>query len=237
MEPYWNDVRLKQVKGRAIRIGSHLELPEADRDVSIYTYLTTFSPEAQVAKSGESRIDETVRLQDRLDRKDALSVGLPIPKSSPEYVLTTDERLFVIAERKKAIMNSLETVMKSAAVDCELNIKENYDKSYVCLPLQGKIGDFLYHPDLDIDIRESASMYSRAQAPPPVKKNYIKKRINKVEYRLKEIQDPATKAVTGFTIYANEDIKMLTPVGMTGVKEGEEGPEPAAPVKWLAAMV
>jgi hypothetical protein len=239
MEPYWNDVRLKQVKGRAIRIGSHLELPEADRDVSIYTYLSTFSPEAQVAKSGEVRIDETVRLQDRLDRKDALAVGLPIPKSSPEYVLTTDERLFVIAERKKAIMNSLETVMKSAAVDCELNIKENYDKSYVCLPLEGKIGDFLYHPDLDIDIRESASMYSRAPAPVAQtlpKKNYIKKKINKVEYRLKEIRDPATKVVSGFTIYASEDTQMLVPVGTTGVKQGEEGPEPAAPVKWLAKV-
>ena len=236
MEPYWNDVRLKQVKGRAIRIGSHLELPEADRDVSIYTYLTTFSAEAQVSKMGEARIDETVRLQDRLDRKDALTVGLPIPASSAEYVLTTDERLHVIAERKKAIMNSLETVMKSAAVDCELNIKENYDDSFVCLPLEGKIGDFLYHPDLDIDIRESASMYAKAALPQPEKKAYIKKFIThageKKEYRLKEIRDPGTKVVTGFTIYANEDMKMLAPLGTTSVKTGSKGAEPAAPIVW-----
>jgi hypothetical protein len=186
---------------------------------------------------GEARIDETVRLQDRLDRKDALSVGLPIPASSAEYVLTTDERLHVIAERKKAIMNSLETVMKSAAVDCELNIKENYDDSFVCLPLEGKIGDFLYHPDLDIDIRESASMYAKAALPVPEKKAYIKKFIThageKKEYRLKEIRDPGTKVVTGFTIFANEDLKMLAPLGTTSVKMGAEGPQPAAPIVWV----
>ena len=40
VEPYWNPVRLDQVVGRAVRINSHLELPEKDRNVEIYIYLS-----------------------------------------------------------------------------------------------------------------------------------------------------------------------------------------------------
>lgn len=43
MEPYWNNVRLDQVKGRAIRICSHKDLPFEERTVDLYTYYTTFS--------------------------------------------------------------------------------------------------------------------------------------------------------------------------------------------------
>ena len=47
--------------------------------------------------------------------------------------------------------------MKSAAVDCELNYKENKDGTFQCLTLEGKVGDFLYHPELNQDIIISAS--------------------------------------------------------------------------------
>lgn len=43
MEPYWNNVRLDQVKGRAIRICSHKDLPYEQRTVDIYTYYSVFS--------------------------------------------------------------------------------------------------------------------------------------------------------------------------------------------------
>ena len=39
VEPYWNP-GLDQVVGRAVRINSHLELPEKDRNVEIYIYLS-----------------------------------------------------------------------------------------------------------------------------------------------------------------------------------------------------
>ena len=168
MEPYWNDVRLRQVKGRAIRIGSHLELEEGERNVAIFTYLSVFSAEAQAATSGDMRIHPDIRKQDRLERKDALALGLPIPEGAAEYVITSDERLYLIAERKKVVLNSLESVMKSAAVDCELNIRENKDGSFKCLPLRGNVGDFMYHPNLEDDIRESASKFKRRVVAAPV---------------------------------------------------------------------
>ena len=59
--------------------------------------------------------------------------------------------------------------MKSAAVDCELNYKENKDTSFKCLHLKGNVGDFLYHPDLETDIRESASKYKVTENAKPTK--------------------------------------------------------------------
>lgn len=41
MEPFWNDARLEQVKGRAVRYRSHIGLPEDERVVDIYTLILT----------------------------------------------------------------------------------------------------------------------------------------------------------------------------------------------------
>lgn len=159
MEPYWNDVRLKQVKGRAIRIGSHLDLPVEARNVAIYTYVTVFSNEAQKTRSGPMKIDETVASKDSMTRTDAIGYGLPIGDDMNSYTLTSDEYLLLVSTIKKKVIDELETVMKSAAIDCELNYAENKDGTFKCLPLKGKVGDFLYHPDIQTDILESESMY------------------------------------------------------------------------------
>ena len=41
LEPYWNDVRVQQVIGRAVRADSHASLPAKDRSVRAYLYLAT----------------------------------------------------------------------------------------------------------------------------------------------------------------------------------------------------
>jgi hypothetical protein len=40
MEPYWNEVRIEQMVGRAIRYCSHADLPLEDRIVTIYRYIS-----------------------------------------------------------------------------------------------------------------------------------------------------------------------------------------------------
>jgi hypothetical protein len=226
MEPYWNEVRLKQVKGRAIRIGSHLELPEADRDVSIFTYISVFSEEAQMAKRGDMLIDETIRNADRVERKDALKMGLPLPATATEYVLTSDERLYVISQRKKGIIDALESVMKSAAIDCELNYKQNKDGTFKCLPLKGAVGDFLYTPDFDEDIAESAKYVVGDAVAVAPKVSFQKYR--GVTYRMRQILDEAGK-VTGFEMFEEGDATFGKMLGTAGVIGGK----PAPPVKLL----
>ena len=211
MEPYWNDVRLKQVKGRAIRIGSHLDLPKNEQNVSIYTYITVFGPEAQGAKTGPMKIDETVNIRDSIERKDAIESNVPIAEGLTTYVLTSDERLFVISERKKKITEELETVMKSSAIDCELNYAENKDGSFRCLPLKGKIGDFLYHPDLNKDILESASMFEINERKEEKKLRYIS--VKGVRYAIEKKEDK-------YIVYNRDDV--TTVIGEMGMNNTGE---------------
>jgi hypothetical protein len=248
MEPYWNDVRLRQVKGRAVRINSHKDLPESERNVSVYTYLSVFSKDAQVARSGDNQIDETVRTQDAIDRKEAVKLGLDIPVGSSNYVVSTDERLYLISQRKKAITDALESTMKSAAVDCELNILENAEgDTFKCMPLRGKVGDFMYNPDINIDIMESASDVRVIAGPKPVASasvsvsaavkptpaapapavpalppGTIRKKLKDTIYIMKETE-------SGFNMYGENDYKLEKLLGTSSKKDGK----PMAPVKFL----
>jgi superfamily II DNA or RNA helicase len=45
LEPYWNQSRLEQVIGRAIRYCSHKDLPEEERYVKVYIYIATHPKE------------------------------------------------------------------------------------------------------------------------------------------------------------------------------------------------
>ena len=210
MEPYWNDVRLKQVKGRAIRIGSHLDLPKKDQNVSIYTYVSVFGKEAQESKVGPMKIDETIFIRDSFNRKEAIEFKLPIVEGQNQYVLTSDEYLHTISEQKKKIIDELETVMKSSAVDCELNYAENKDGTFQCISLKGKVGDFLYHPDLQTDIRESASMFQ-------ITEKKEQKKVIKFTYKGKKYA--AMLNEDKFDVYDAEDL--TTVIGTMGSKDGK----------------
>jgi hypothetical protein len=121
MEPYWNYVRLEQVKGRAIRICSHEDLPYEERTVDVYTYISCFSQ-----KQIETRmVDETLLNFDR--------------------GLTTDQSILQLSSAKKKLADSLFEVMQASAVDCELNATEN--GAVACFRLSGSASmEPLFHP-------------------------------------------------------------------------------------------
>ena len=100
MEPYWNEVLIRQVIGRAKRMYSHIALPEEERDVTVYRYETTFTA---VQKEYITR-----KLGWDLDEK-----------------YTTDEIISMIAERKQFATDQIEEFMKKTAVDCYLNKRDN----------------------------------------------------------------------------------------------------------------
>ena len=45
MEPHWNESKINQIIGRAIRYKSHATLPESERNVTIYKWISVFPPE------------------------------------------------------------------------------------------------------------------------------------------------------------------------------------------------
>jgi hypothetical protein len=131
MEPYWNNVRIQQVIGRAIRLCSHMNLPWADRTVDIFTYLTVFT--------------DTQKLEAK-------------PIMAADKSMTTDEMIFSIASKKQLLADGLFEIAQTAAVDCELHYHE-HGKAVQCFKFaeQGR-PLFMYHPDWRKDVQSSADI-------------------------------------------------------------------------------
>ena len=98
MEPFWNQVRIDQVIGRAIRKGSHLELPVNERNVQVIMYVTTFTETQQKA-------NKTIKFRDEGK--------------------TTDENIRELALQKDNIIQYFLTLLKSNAVDCIFHAAKN----------------------------------------------------------------------------------------------------------------
>ena len=132
MEPYWNNVRIQQVIGRAIRLCSHMNLPWDDRVVDIYTYRSVFSA-AQKAGTGSKQI------------------------IMADKGFTTDEVIFDIAQKKQTLADALAEIAQSAAIDCFVHSIE-HRRSIACFtyPDKGHPG-FMYHPDWQKDIAAASA--------------------------------------------------------------------------------
>jgi len=99
MEPYWNQVRLDQVIGRARRICSHNSLPKINQTVEVHMYIMKF-PELDISKANFPEI-----------LKKDVEDGFP---------RTTDEYMFRLAQRKTGINTSLLDCIRDASIDCFL---------------------------------------------------------------------------------------------------------------------
>lgn len=142
MESYWNNVRLDQVKGRAIRICSHTDLPYAERDVDIYTYCSVFSEEQK-----RSKLDITIKTTDKNE--------------------TSDENVYNVSMKKDQINHALLDVMKEAAVDCGLNSADVGDVQ--CVHIEGRPDQYLFDPDLEVDKRITGIQFKQVvQAQKPL---------------------------------------------------------------------
>jgi hypothetical protein len=176
MEPYWNHVRTDQVKGRAVRICSHVDLdwnedPELnERTVEVYTYCSVYADHALLHPNGNGGyplIDETIKNGDGMKPEEAKAEGYPIPNGAKEYIVTSDEYMYSLSERKKKLLGNIQDLMKSAAVDCQINQYENEEEGIACLKLPNKPEQYAYHPILTEDIKETAT-YLR-EAPTTIK--------------------------------------------------------------------
>lgn len=133
MEPYWNYVRLDQVKGRAIRICSHMDLPVEERTVDVFTYISKFSKEQLTARL----VDETLLNFDG--------------------GATTDQSVLQLSNAKKKLADALFEVMQSSAVDCELNANEN--GTLACYRFAGDPSmEPMFHPLVHVHLAEEAAV-------------------------------------------------------------------------------
>ena len=147
MEPYWNNVRIDQVIGRARRIKSHIYLPERHRNVKIFQYIIKFTDKqtdgtwiADMSdsdiikmKDGEDSgfVNEEFVSDDSDDDPDNINGFHKYAKILSSEVkeqdkgITSDEVLYKIAKNKEEILSAFLKCIKEASVDCEYNWNDN----------------------------------------------------------------------------------------------------------------
>ena len=120
MEPYWNPVRTEQVIGRAVRIGSHSSLPLKDRKVDIYSYVSSMTP---------TQLKESFTIRNK------------------DQSMTSDEYLYDISEKKRAIMQGIIQLFKESSIDCTLNSADN--EPVKCARIPHSVSEpFIFSPDI-----------------------------------------------------------------------------------------
>jgi hypothetical protein len=129
MEPYWNNVRLQQVIGRAIRLCSHMNLPWDDRVVDVFTYLSVFSAQQKAEGS------KTLMMVDK--------------------AMTTDQMIFDIATKKQKLADGLFEIAQTAATDCQIHFHEHGAATQCYKFAAGGRPMFMYHPDWHKDLQAS----------------------------------------------------------------------------------
>ena len=145
-EPYWHPVRIEQVIGRARRICSHRDLPEALRTVSVFLYLMVFSK-----KQLESDKSIEMRLQDK-------------SKIDDKTPITSDEALYEIATIKENINMNILQATKEASIDCALHSKVGSTEQLKCFTFGAvNSGKFSYNPSIDEEELDTVTEKNKAK--------------------------------------------------------------------------
>jgi len=131
MEPYWNNVRLQQVIGRAIRLCSHMNLDWDDRTVEIFTYLSVFTEKQKMEAKELAMIDKG---------------------------MTTDEIILDIATKKQKLADGLFEIAQTSAIDCQLHYHEHGAATQCFKFADAGRPMFMYHPDWRKDVQRAASV-------------------------------------------------------------------------------
>ena len=191
VEPYWHNVRIDQVIGRARRICSHEDLPEELRTVQVFLYLSVFT---EKQKTDKNSIEIMIHDVSKIDKTS----------------ITTDQSLYEIAQIKDNINQKILKSIKETSIDCNVyNSKKSKgkdDEELVCYGSNfGKLesNDFISYPTLEKDMSEKEELNIVEQ------KIKLKdtKEINGVKYKV----HPATNILYDKELFDNN--KQLVKVG------------------------
>jgi hypothetical protein len=144
IESYWHWARMEQVYARGVRLGSHMDLPEKDRTVRPYLFLSDYPLESTIISDfsadiseGNKQIDHKKNLERRKKQED-----------------TTDITLYSKAQQNRHLINQFLRNIQESSIDCSLwNSLYGDDKleqlrCRVCKPTDR----LLFIPNLDKDI-------------------------------------------------------------------------------------
>ena len=198
MEPYWNPARIDQVIGRAIRINSHKNLPEDERNVKVQMYLSVFSPEQSVTAEGPNIV--SIRRNDMILKRYE-------GETPQETFMTSDEFLYEVAFEKTRVIKQVTHLLKQAAIDCEIHRKLHAKEKPI---IQCMRFDTTYTPD-DLGFKPATLTEERDTL---YLKNITRRtrRLQKVQVKgILIILDPDTNEV--FDAPSFEDTQRLLRIG------------------------
>ena len=125
LEPFWHMIKLLQVKGRGSRICSQMRLPENERTLKVFIYISTFTDE----QKKQLGYDFDTVVVNGIDEK-----------------ITTDQYLYRASLKKDIINEDFIECLRSTAFDCTLFNKEKFrnkeNRPYTC---------FGYHQDTPLE--------------------------------------------------------------------------------------
>ena len=197
VEPYWNPVRIKQIKGRAVRVGSHIQLPKKERNVEIFLYLSTITDEMK-------KTDKVIQM----DKGGA----------------TSDEVLYELSQKKLAVMETLLQLIKEASIDCSLNYNDTYspDQPFTCLSYGTSLdSSYSYIPDVtkqteDKDLKRK--ILKTSWKPEIVS---LKIKGVKTKFALRPAPDGEPKLIYDFNVL-KESGRPGEPIGEIKIKAGKK---------------
>lgn len=96
IEPYWHWARLEQVYARGVRLNSHADLPEEDRTVQPYLFLSDY-PKSVGNESDRASLQKMRKLEE-----------------------TTDVSLYETALKNRNLNNQFLHVMQDTSIDCAI---------------------------------------------------------------------------------------------------------------------
>lgn len=136
MEPYWNFSLIQQIIARGVRYKSHINLPEEERNVQTFIYLSDYNKE--MLENEKSKIKERLA-KNKKNKKDQIE-------------LTTDINIFKNAIKNQELIYKFLKVIASTSIECPFFNKNkiNYD----CFNCVSDDKD-LYYEDIDKDMELS----------------------------------------------------------------------------------
>ena len=164
---------------------------------------------------------DLVKLITHIDvRNDIYKYSNPALSDKAFKVVSSDEYLYMIAERKKHIVNIFQKLMKETAFDCTLNYSKNIlnpkNKGIICMDYNTKKRDeYIYTPSID-DTVETIDL-----AQEKIVVDYYDKRIiNDKIYYIEKVYNALGKMYIYDSTLANK-VRLPKPVGEIKIIDGK----------------
>ena len=184
MEPHWNPARHDQVIGRAIRICSHAGLPMDERTVRISFYLSVFTEEQAKSTEGSNNVVPIRRIDMATKRYEGSAV---------EAFMSTDEYLYEVSYEKDVTNKRISTLLKQAAVDCEVHRKFHSRETPVisCMRFDSSVTgeDLAYKPSIKSDELDTTYLRNLTKRQRRLQKVSIKGMVFFIDQATKEVYD------------------------------------------------